>query len=89
MEIFRIITPTPLSIFSFFYSLHVTLKWNLIQQNWSAIIQALKSNQGTKFGTNLEAHDVQIINDFDVMIFFYLIWLIKQNIEGMTSNELY
>ena len=26
-----LIAPTPLSIFSFFYPLHVTLKWNLIR----------------------------------------------------------
>ena len=56
MEMFIIIAPpppNPLAIFSFFYplSLLVDLKWNLIQQNGSVMIQALKINQGTKFGT--------------------------------------
>ena len=37
--------PTPLAIFSFFYPLPVKLEWNLIQQNWSVTIQALKINQ--------------------------------------------
>ena len=42
---------TPSIIFAFFYPLPLKLKWNLIQQNWSVKIQALKINKGTKFGT--------------------------------------
>ena len=52
-----LITPTPLTFFSFFYLLPVELKWSLMQQNWSVTIQALmlrlltlEINQGTKFG---------------------------------------
>ena len=52
----RLITPTPLTFFSFFYP-PVELKWSLMQQNWSVTIQALmlrlltlEINQGTKFG---------------------------------------
>ena len=43
--------PAPLAIFSCFYPLPVNLKCNEIQQNWSVTIDALKINQGTKFGT--------------------------------------
>ena len=46
----RIADLTPVSIFSFFYPLPVKLKCNVIRQNWSVTIQALKINQGTKFG---------------------------------------
>jgi len=47
MEIFEIIASLeelhpPLLYFSFFHPLPVKLKGNLIQQNWSVTIQALK-----------------------------------------------
>ena len=58
MEIFKIIASfekspirAPLAIFSSFYPLPVKLKCNVIQQNWSVTIQAMKIDQGTKFGT--------------------------------------
>ena len=58
MEIFKTIASfekspirAPLAIFSSFYPLPVKLKCNVIQQNWSVTIQAMKINQGTKFGT--------------------------------------
>ena len=58
MEIFKIIASfekspirAPLAIFSSFYPLPVKLKCKVIQQNWSVTIQAMKINQGTKFGT--------------------------------------
>ena len=58
MEIFKIIASfekspirAPLAIFSSCYPLPVKLKCKVIQQNWSVTIQAMKINQGTKFGT--------------------------------------
>ena len=69
--------PTPLAVFCFVYPLPVKLKWNLIQQNWSVTIQALKINQGTKFGTLKKL----MFSLFDVII--------KQNIESSISSELY
>ena len=69
MEIFKIIAPPPilLAISSFFYHLPVKLKWNLIQQNWSKTIQALKINQGTKFGKLKKP----IFSLFDLIIFLF------------------
>ena len=76
MVTFKIIPPnTYLTIFCFFYPLSVKLKWNLIQQNWSVMIQALKINQGTKFGTLYKA----MFSLFDVIIFWF-IGIMKQNI---------
>ena len=60
--------PTPLIIFAFFYSLNLKLKWNLIQQNWSVKIQALKINKGTKFGMLKKP----MFSLFHVIIFFNL-----------------
>ena len=68
-------SPAPLAIFSSFYPLLVKLKCNEIQQNWSVMIQALKINQGTKFGT-LKTPKFSI---FDVTIFWFN-RKIKQNI---------
>ena len=42
--------PAPLAIFSSFYPLPVKLKCNVIQQNRSVTIQAMKINQGSQFG---------------------------------------
>ena len=56
-----------LTTFSFCYPLPVKLKWNLIQQNWSVMIQALKNNQGTKFGTRKKPK----FSLFDVIIFWF------------------
>ena len=67
-EIFKIITaPTPLVIFSFFYPLPFKLKCNVIRQNWSVKIQALKINQGTKFGMLKKA----MFSLFYVVIFWF------------------
>ena len=68
MVIFKIIPPpnTYLTIFCFFYPLSVKLMWNVIQQNWSVMIQALKINQGTKFGTPYKP----MFSLFDAIIFF-------------------
>ena len=70
--------------FSFCYSLPVKLKWNLIQQNWSVMIQALKNDQGTKFGTCKKPK----FSLFDVIIFWFngirkqrfIVWLLVSNI---------
>ena len=52
MEMFKIIaSPDASRHLLFLLSPYVKLKLNLIQQNWSVMIQALKINQGTKFGT--------------------------------------
>ena len=59
--------PAPLAIFSFFYPLSVKLKCSEIQQNWSVTIQALKINQGTKFGTLKKP----MFSLFDVIIFWF------------------
>ena len=64
--------PTPLAIFSFFYPFK--LMSNLIQQNWSVTIQALKINQGTKFGTLKKP----MFSLFDEITFLFK-WIIKQN----------
>ena len=45
--------------------LPVKFKCNVIQQNWSVRIKALKINQGTKFGTL----KMPIFSLFDVIIF--------------------
>ena len=67
-EIFKIITAlTSLTIFSSFYPLPVKLKCNVIRQNWSVTIQALKINQGTKFGMHKKA----MFGLFDVIFWFY------------------
>ena len=67
MEIFKIIASfekspirAPLAIFSSFYPLPVKLKCNVIQQNWSVTIPAMKINQGTKFGTLRSLFDVTV-----------------------------
>ena len=65
----------PLAIFSSFYLLLVKLKCNEIRQNWSVMIQALKINQGTKFGTV----KTPMFSIFDVTIFWFN-RKIKQNI---------
>ena len=82
MEIFKIIASfekspirAPLAIFSSFYPLPVKLKCNVIQQNWSVTIQAMKINQGTKFGTLKKP----MFSFFDEIIFWFN-EKIKQNI---------
>ena len=67
MEIFKIIASfekspirAPLAILSSFYPLPVKLKCNVIQQNWSVTIQAIKIDQGTKFGTLRSLFDVTV-----------------------------
>ena len=58
-----------LAISSFFYPhLPVKLKRNLIQQNWSLTIQALKINQETEFGT----HKKPMFILFVVIVFFII-----------------
>ena len=65
-----------LAISSFFYPhLPVKLKRNLIQQNWSLTIQALKINQETEFGT----HKKPMFILFVVIVFFYYIFTRENN----------
>ena len=78
MEIFKIIASfekspirAPLAIFSSLYPLPVKLKCNMIQQNWSVTIQAMKIDQGTKFGT---------LKVYLMWLFFWFNGKIRQNI---------
>ena len=84
----RIITPSPTHhiIFSFFYPpppLPVILKWNVTWQNWSVTNQALKINQGTKFGTIKKP----MFSLFDVIVFWFHVTIKQNTSKGTTSSE--
>ena len=61
-------SPRPSCHFSSFYPFPVKLKCNVIQPNWSVMIQALKINQGTKFETLKRPMFSLLL--FDVIIFW-------------------